>query len=138
MKLFSICARAIRSALLTSLLLAAAPQVLAANANEPLNINMASTARLALELNGIGPSKAEAIVRYREQHGPFQTVDDLVNVKGIGSKTLEKLRAQIVAGEFIEPADGQSLAEQESAARKAVQSVVKRSLEIRKAATTHQ
>jgi len=127
------------TALLSSAFLAA-PQVLAANLNThtPININVASTAVLAHGLKGIGPSKAEAIVRYREEYGAFQTVDELVNVKGIGPKTLEKLRSQIVAGEFIEPKVGESLAEQETAAREAVQAVVKRSLEIRKAVDAHE
>ncbi len=105
------------------------------SASEPVNINVASPAVLALELNGIGLSKAEAIVLYRETHGAFNTVDELVNVKGIGEKTVNKLRSRIVAGEFIQPKKGESLAEQESAARQEVQAVVKRSLALRKDAS---
>jgi competence protein ComEA len=41
-------------------------------------------------LNGIGESKAQAIVAYREANGPFQSADDLVNVKGIGEATVAK------------------------------------------------
>jgi len=57
-----------------------------------VNINTASEAELAEQLPGIGPVKAGAIVDYREQNGPFATVDDIVNVSGIGPATLEKLR----------------------------------------------
>lgn len=61
----------------------------------PVNINTADAATLAGTLRGIGLSKAEAIVAYRNENGPFKSVDDLVNVKGIGSKTLEQLRPMI-------------------------------------------
>jgi len=54
-----------------------------------ININTADIETLA-SLNGIGQSKAEAIVAYREANGPFQTADELVNVKGIGEVTVEK------------------------------------------------
>ena len=60
-----------------------------------VNINTADAATIAGTLTGVGMRKAEAIVAYREEHGPFKTVDELVNVKGIGSKTLEKLRPMI-------------------------------------------
>ncbi len=94
---------------------------------QPVNINSASPALLASRLKGIGPSKAEAIVQYRETNGAFETVDALINVKGIGPKTLEKLRTQIVAGTFVQPAEGESLAEKEAAAREAVQAIIQRS-----------
>jgi competence protein ComEA len=54
-----------------------------------VNINTASVETLA-SLDGIGESKAQAIVSYRDQNGPFQSADELVNVKGIGERTLEK------------------------------------------------
>lgn len=56
-----------------------------------LNLN-AATAEQLDELKGIGPSKAKAIVEYRELHGPFRSVDDLLNVKGIGEKLLDGIR----------------------------------------------
>lgn len=62
---------------------------------QPVNINTADAATLADMLRGIGLRKAEAIVAYRSANGPFKSVDDLVNVKGIGSKTLEQLRPQL-------------------------------------------
>lgn len=68
----------------------------AAQMNEALsstvNINIADAAELAEALNGIGLSRAQAIVRYREQFGPFESVDELSEVSGIGSATLEKNR----------------------------------------------
>jgi len=59
-----------------------------------VNINTASSQELA-GLNGIGPSKAQAIVEYREKNGPFKSVHDLARVKGLGSKTVEKLGKEI-------------------------------------------
>ena len=61
-------------------------------AAEPVNINQASAEEMALNIKGIGSSKAAAIIAYREQHGPFAHVDELVNVKGIGLATLDKNR----------------------------------------------
>jgi len=66
-------------------------------ATEPLvDINRAGAQELAKKLTGIGPAKSRAIVVYRELHGPFKKVDDLIKVKGIGPRTLEKNRAQRV------------------------------------------
>lgn len=59
-----------------------------------VNINKASSAQLQT-LNGIGPTKAAEIIKYRKAHHGFKTVDELVNVKGIGPKTVQKLRTQI-------------------------------------------
>jgi len=69
-------------------------------------------------------------VRYRELHEGFRSVDELVEVKGIGVKTLEKIRPKIVAGEYKKPKPGESLADQEASARAAVQAIVQRSLEL--------
>ena len=62
----------------------------------PVNINQASAESIAEALNGIGLSRARAIVEYRDQHGPFKSIDDLANVKGVGSRTLEKNRSLVV------------------------------------------
>lgn len=70
----------------------ASQQVVAAPDSAMVNINQADAATLAERLNGIGIKKAEAIVSYREQNGPFKSVDDLLNVSGIGDATLEKNR----------------------------------------------
>ena len=61
-----------------------------------VDINKADAETLAAELNGIGQAKAEAIVTYRDNLGPFLTVDDLVLVKGIGEGTVEKNRALLL------------------------------------------
>lgn len=64
---------------------------------EPLNINTATLAEL-MELDGIGETRGRAIIAYREEHGAFSSADELLNVRGIGEKTLEKLRAHITVG----------------------------------------
>ena len=61
-----------------------------------VNINTADADTLSSELSGIGQSKAEAIVAYREQHGPYKQVEDLTNVKGIGIATIEKNKTKII------------------------------------------
>ena len=63
----------------------------------PIDLNMADAASLQT-LPGIGETKAADIVAHREANGPFATVDDLQNVKGIGEKTLEKLKEHITVG----------------------------------------
>ncbi len=54
-----------------------------------VNINTADAATLATELVGIGSTKAAAIVKYREENGPFKSVESITAVEGIGEKTLE-------------------------------------------------
>ncbi|MCX7553939.1 helix-hairpin-helix domain-containing protein [Marinicella sp. S1101] len=61
-----------------------------------VNVNKADAAQIAEELKGIGLSKATAIVAYRTQNGPFKTVEQLTEVKGIGLKTVEKNRSEIL------------------------------------------
>lgn len=68
---------------------------LPALAATPVNVNKADAQTIATSLDGIGMSKAEAIVSYRDAHGPFKSVDDLGKVKGIGSKTLARNRDAI-------------------------------------------
>ena len=58
---------------------------------DKININTADSNSLQT-LPGIGPQKAEAIIQFREQEGPFQAVEDLMKVSGIGEKTFEKLK----------------------------------------------
>lgn len=58
----------------------------------PVNINTADAKTLAANINGIGEKKAEAIVQYRQKHGPFNSADDLAKIKGIGPKLIEKNR----------------------------------------------
>ena len=61
----------------------------------PVDINTADAETISAELNGIGMTKAEAIVKYREKHGPFKSPEDLSLVKGIGDRTVELNRANI-------------------------------------------
>ncbi|MFH7820720.1 helix-hairpin-helix domain-containing protein [Neobacillus thermocopriae] len=56
-----------------------------------ININTADESELQ-KIPGIGPSKAAAIMEYRETNGPFQSAEDLKNISGIGEKTFEKLK----------------------------------------------
>jgi len=63
-------------------------------AAEKININTADEAQLET-LPGIGPSKARAIIEYREKNGPFQKPEDLKNVSGIGDQTFAKIESSI-------------------------------------------
>ena len=65
---------------------------LPALAADQVNINTATAQEIAEALNGIGLSKAEKIVEYRDANGPFVHIDELVNVKGIGLRTVDKNR----------------------------------------------
>jgi competence protein ComEA len=67
-------------------------------AAETVDINTADAATLDRVLVGVGPSKAEAIVAHREQHGAFRSADELVEVKGIGLSTVEQNRERITLG----------------------------------------
>ena len=58
-----------------------------------VNINSADAQALAQGLKGVGLSRAQEIVRYRETFGPFASIDELVEVKGVGMSTIEKNRA---------------------------------------------
>lgn len=59
-----------------------------------VNINTATVEVLA-DLDGVGSAKAEAIVAYRTENGPFASKADLANVKGIGERTVEKNAARM-------------------------------------------
>ena len=73
----------------------AAPVVLDAKV-VTININTADEATLQRELSGVGAVKAKAIVAYREANGDFTSVDELLEVKGIGKVILERNRDKIV------------------------------------------
>ena len=69
-----------------------------------LNLNTATKEEL-IALPGIGPAKAQAILDYRNAHGGFKSVEELKDVKGIGAKRFEKLKAELtVSGAAAKPA----------------------------------
>ncbi|MFZ7343522.1 ComEA family DNA-binding protein [Avibacterium volantium] len=69
---------------------------------EKLNINTATASDIQRSLVGIGAKKAEAIVEYREKHGKFTAIEQLLEVQGIGKATLEKNRERIDSLSFSE------------------------------------
>jgi competence protein ComEA len=82
----------------------------------PVNINQANAATLAKSLDGIGASKAEAIVAWREAHGPFKKADDLKRVKGIGKATIERNRSAILLADAASAKDATEAPKQRKAA----------------------
>jgi competence protein ComEA len=62
----------------------------------PVNVNTADAETISESLQGVGLSKARAIVEYRQKHGPFRSADDLSLVKGIGERTVELNRKDIL------------------------------------------
>jgi competence protein ComEA len=64
------------------------------NITGPINLNTASKTEL-MSLPGIGPKTAENIMLFRQDHGDFQSIEDLTQVKRIGIKTLDRLREKI-------------------------------------------
>jgi len=85
--------------LLTLLPLAGAAQTL-------VNLNTADAATLARDLEGIGESKARAIVEHGTRNGAFRSIDELALVKGIGPKTLELNRSRLRVGPAASAATG--------------------------------
>ncbi|MBI5975769.1 helix-hairpin-helix domain-containing protein [Staphylococcus canis] len=66
-----------------------------ASNTQPINLNTAEASDLT-EIPGIGPAKAQMILAYRDEHGQFQSIDELKEVKGIGDKTFENLKEYFV------------------------------------------
>ena len=62
----------------------------------PVNVNTADAETISESLQGVGLSKARAIVEYRQKHGPFRTPEDLSLVKGIGERTVTLNRDNIL------------------------------------------
>ena len=62
----------------------------------PVNVNTADAETISRSLEGVGLSKARAIVEYRQKHGPFKSANDLSLVKGIGDRTVELNRENIL------------------------------------------
>ncbi len=62
---------------------------------EVVNINTADAATLAANIIGVGEKKALAIVAFRDEHGPFKSVDEMTQVKGIGLKLVDNNRENL-------------------------------------------
>lgn len=62
-----------------------------------VNVNTAELEEL-ITLPGIGESYARRLIEYRKKHGPFERVEDLLNVRGIGDRTLERIRDRVTVG----------------------------------------
>ena len=103
-QLFNHSASFVKGALLLVLVLGLSPIAVAADGGDrtgggvssasiTVNINTADAQSLAAGLKGIGPSKAAEIVKYRETFGPFASVDELSEVKGVGKSTIDKNRS---------------------------------------------
>jgi competence protein ComEA len=60
-----------------------------------VNINTADGETLAAELKGIGLKRAKAILAYRNEHGPFKSIDDLIKIKGISKRIVDQNREKI-------------------------------------------
>ena len=71
-------------------------------ASELVNLNSADADALTT-LDGVGTAKAEAIIAYRTEHGPFESVDQLTEVQGFGPKTLEQNRDRLTVGSDQNP-----------------------------------
>jgi len=82
---------------LAVIVLGTVPTLSAAAENDPIDLNRATAGEL-IQLPGVGEVIAKRIVDFREEHGPFKRVEDLMKVKGIGEKSLEKIRPYIQVG----------------------------------------
>lgn len=85
------------------LLFALLTVLVSGSAAAALNLNTATMDEL-IALQGIGPAKAQAIVDYRNQFGPFKSVDEVRKVKGIGEKLFNQIRPELSVGPAARPA----------------------------------
>lgn len=86
----------------------------------PINLNSASAAELQ-QVPGIGPSTAGKILQMRKTYGPFRSVDDLLAVRGIGRKRLDKMRKYLTVGRSLKSAKPQARALPSSAPKSSTQ-----------------
>jgi len=96
--------KALRHFILAALLVAGIGPLAAA----PVDINTADATTMATAINGVGQSRAAAIVAYREANGPFASVDDLTAIKGIGRKLVERNREVLTVGTASSGGTGKS------------------------------
>jgi len=66
---------------------------------DSININTADKEALMSVIKGVGDKKAEAIISYRKENGPFKSIDELTNIKGIGQGTIDKHREMLSTSE---------------------------------------
>jgi len=96
-----------------------------AAAVERININTADAAAFDRVMDGVGPAKAAAIVKHRRVHGPFRSIDQLIDVRGIGLATLERNRARLAVAAApavaARPVAARAAAAPQTAARRAPQ-----------------
>src|SRR5215469_12466392 len=82
------------------------PALAAANKKKPpvkpVNINTATSEQLQL-VPGIGPATAQKILQMRKSYGPFKSVDDLLAIRGLGQKHLDKMRKYLTVGKASPP-----------------------------------
>ena len=93
---------ALSSAILLCVLAFAAAGTTKKPPPKPVNINTASSTELQT-VPGIGPAAAEKILQMRKSHGTFKSVDDLLSIRGIGPKRLEKMRKYLTVGKPTPP-----------------------------------
>ncbi|SFS04975.1 competence protein ComEA [Dyella sp. OK004] len=84
----------------------------------PVNVNNADATTIAKALDGIGPAKAAAIVAWRDEHGPFKSVDEVGQIKGVGTSLLERNRAAILLSGGDTAADTPAKAKKAKAKKK--------------------
>ena len=83
--------------LVSAFVLGLSSVVFAADPAGPVDINTASAEALAEAIHGVGLKRARAIVLHREEHGAFVSVDQLAQVRGISTKTIERNRDRLTA-----------------------------------------
>lgn len=83
----------------------------------PVNLNTATSLELQ-QVPGIGPATAEKILQMRKSYGPFKSVDDLLAIRGLGAKRLEKMRKYLTVGKAAAPKTPQSTSRTPPSAQK--------------------
>ena len=98
-------ARTLRRLALPGVLLACLLASIPAAAGDPIDVNTATAEELAAAMTGVGRKKAMAIVAFRDENGPFASIDDLVLVRGIGPATVDSNRDRL---QVMDPAAAKS------------------------------
>lgn len=97
-------ARTLRRLALPGVLLAGLLASIPAAANDPIDVNTATAEELAHAMTGVGVKKAMAIIAYRDENGPFASIDDLMQVRGIGAATVDANRDRLLVTDPGRPA----------------------------------